>query len=187
MKAKIFVLIHKMDKVDDKKRNDKFLNRMKQFNSKAGNFKIECFPTSIWEASIYKTWSIILGNIIPNKDKIKSLLEKYCQACLADEVILFERNTFLYIFSYNNKKNKDNERFEKICERMKKFKNTCNIESKKYNHFLIRNKNNTIYLNEFENNTCIMTVLSNKSVTLELLKLNIEISKRNFKEIMDNY
>ena len=81
-----------MDKVDDKKRNDKFLNRMKQFNSKAGNFKIECFPTSIWEASIYKTWSIILGNIIPNKDKIKSLLEKYCQACLADEVILFERN-----------------------------------------------------------------------------------------------
>ena len=170
----------------ESKKKTIFLEKKSQFESKAGNFKIECFPTSIWEISIYNAWSNILGSFMPNKDKIKQLLNKYCQACQADEVVLFERNTFLYISSFNNKNFKDNERFERISEEMKKFKNICQKDSKKFNHFLIKNVKNYIYLDEFANSTCIMTVLSNKSVTLELLKINIEISKKNFTEIMEN-
>ena len=170
----------------ESKKKTIFLEKKSQFESKAGNFKIECFPTSIWEINIYNAWSNILGSFIPNKDKIKQLLNKYCQACQADEVVLFERNTFLYISSFNNKNFKDNERFERISEGMKKFKNKCQKGSKKFNHFLIKHVKNNIYLDEFANSTCIMTVLSNKSVTLELLKINIEISKKKFTEIMEN-
>ena len=83
----------------ESKKKTIFLEKKSQFESKAGNFKIECFPTSIWEINIYNAWSNILGSFIPNKDKIKQLLNKYCQACQADEVVLFERNTFLYISS----------------------------------------------------------------------------------------
>ena len=68
---------------------------------------------------------------------------------------------------------------------MNKFKKTIHNDSKKFTNFLIKNAADTIYLDEFENSTCIMVVLSNKSVNLELLKLNIEISKKTFKEIMD--
>ena len=180
----MFVLINKMDKIGDDKRGAIFLNRKKQFESKAGNFKINVYQTSIWENTLYKAWSDIIGSIIPKKDKIKELLEKYCKACQADEVILFEKNTFLYISSFNNKEIKNKERFEKICEEMNKFKKTCQNDSKKFSNFLIKNVGNTIYLDEFENSTCIMVVLSNKTVNLELLKLNIEISKKTFKEIM---
>ena len=175
-----------MDKVDEEKRNDIFLNRKKQLEEKAKDFSIDCFPTSIWENSLYKAWSNILKSIIPNMDKINDLLEKYCKACLADEVVLFEKNTLLYISSFKNKEIKDEERFEKICSSMKKFKNICYIESKKYDNFLIKNKVNTIYLQEFENSTCLLVVLSDKNTSLELLKINIEISKKTFSEIMNN-
>ena len=175
-----------MDKIIESKKKVIFAERKKQFEAKAGNVKLEFFPTSIWETHIYNVWSNILGNIIPNKDKIKELLKKYCQACQADEVVLFERNTFLYISSFNNKNFKDNERFERISEGMKKFKNKCQIDSKKFNHFLLNNVKNKIYIDDFANSTCIMTVLSNKRVTLELLKINIEIGKKNLIEIMEN-
>ena len=79
-----------------------------------------------------------------------------------------------------------NERFEKICFGMKKFKNTCYLDDKKYNHFLIKNKINTIYLQDFENSTCLMVILPNNNVSLELLKLNLEIAKKSFREIMNN-
>ena len=189
--SKIIILINKIDKLKklSQKEQDNIITKGKNlFQSKAGNFKIECFPTSIWEISIYKVWSNLLGNVIPNKDKINYLLDKYCQACQADEVILFERNTFLFISSSKNKNNKikEDERFEKFGEEMKKFKNFCQKSSKQFHHFLINNIKNMIYLDEFTNSTCIMTVLSNKSVSLELLKINIEISKKNFIEIMGN-
>ena len=69
-----------MDKVDEEKRNDIFSNRESQLKAKAGNFTVEFFPTSIWENTLYKAWSKILVSIIPNKDKIKALLEQYAKA-----------------------------------------------------------------------------------------------------------
>ena len=175
-----------MDKVDEEKRNEIFLNRKSQLEAKSNNFKIEFYQTSIWENTLYKAWSNILASIIPKKDKIKNLLEKYAKACEADEVALFEKNTLLYITSFHNKDIKNEERFEKICFSMKKFKNTCHLDDKKYNHFLIKNKINTIYIEDFENSTSIMVILPNNNVSLELLKLNLEISKKSFRELMDN-
>ena len=184
--ALIYVLIHKMDKVDITKRDDVFLKRKKQFELKAGKIKINCFPTSIWQNTIYKAWSNILGNIIPKIDKIKELLEKYTKACQADEVILFEKNILLYITSYNNKEIKDSERFEKICWSMKKFNNICKIGATKYRNFNIKNIDNNFYLDDFENSTYIMVVFSNKNVSLELVKINLEICKKMFKDLMNN-
>ena len=41
--AKIFILINKMDKVDQGKRETILLNRKQQFESKAGNLKLIVF------------------------------------------------------------------------------------------------------------------------------------------------
>ena len=68
---------------------------------------------------------------------------------------------------------------------MKKFKNTCQNESKKYKNFLLKIKSNIVYLDEFENSTCIMVIFPKKSASLELVKINIEISKKLFKELMN--
>ena len=175
-----------MDKVDQSKRDAIFFNRQKQFESKAGNFSLKCFPTSIWESTLYKAWSFIIGSIVPNIDRIKELLGKYSIACKADEVILFEKNTFLNITSFSGVYVKTDERIEKICSMMKKFKSACRNDSKKFNHFLLQNIRNNIYLDEFVNNTCIMIVLSDKRISLEFLKINLQICKKSFKELMDS-
>ena len=110
-------------------------------------------------------------------------MEEYAKACNADEVVLYDKNTLLAISSFSNKKLKDEERFERISYSMKKFMSNYKNVSNKLNEFTIKNKVNIIYFDEFVNSTYIMVVLSDKNASLELLKLNIEISKKEFENI----
>jgi Ras-related GTP-binding protein A/B len=57
----------------------------------------QCFGTSIWDETLYKAWSEIVTNLIPNIRLLETHLGKFCQICDADEVVLFERATFLVI------------------------------------------------------------------------------------------
>ena len=102
--AKVFVLIHKMDLVMEEKRDEIFENRRQQLEEKSSKFKIKCYPTSIWEASLYKAWTQIVSELSPNRAKIEKSLKNFAEACEADEVVLFEKNTFLLCFSYFIKK-----------------------------------------------------------------------------------
>lgn len=150
---------------------------------KANNFVVNCYPCSIYENSLYKIFSNILSNFLKYKEQINNILEEYAKACNADEVVLYDKKTLLAITSFSNKKLKDEERFERISYSMKKFVSNYKNVSNKLNEFTIKNKVNTIYFDEFANSTYIMAVLSDKNASLELLKLNIEISKKEFENI----
>ena len=106
-----------MDLVLEEKRTEVFNKRKAQLETKSGNFQIKCYPTSIWEASLYKAWTQIVSELSPNKVEIEKSLKNFCDACDASEVILFEKNTFLLCFAYSSE-NADNindeQRFEKI-------------------------------------------------------------------------
>ena len=114
-----------MDLVLEENRDEIFKKRKHQLEEKSGNFKIKCYPTSIWEATLYKAWTQIISELSPNKEEIEKSLKNFVEACNANEVILFEKNTFLLCFSYSSKyeENIDDElRFEKISHFIKKFK-----------------------------------------------------------------
>jgi len=49
---------------------------------------------------------------------------------------------------------------------------------------IIKTKNFTTYLEEFTKSTYIMIIINDKSVNLELLSLNIDISRKTFEGIM---
>ena len=51
---------------------------------------------------------------------------------------------------------------------------------------VIKTKNFVIYLEEFTKSTYIMIFINDKSVNNELLKLNIDLSRQNFEEIINN-
>merc|ERR1711907_294716 len=59
--------------------------------------KITAFQTSIWDETLYKAWSSIVHALIPNVRLLEKHLERFCEICEADEVVLFERATFLVI------------------------------------------------------------------------------------------
>ena len=83
-----------MDKFDEEKRDIIISNRAEKFKSKAGNFNINTYQTSIWEITLYKAFSNILSSIIKNNEKIRQILEKYAKACEADEVIFLIKQLY---------------------------------------------------------------------------------------------
>ena len=56
---------------------------------------MQCFATSIWDETLYKAWSQIIYSLIPNVELLEKQLKDFSFICNADEVVLFERATFL--------------------------------------------------------------------------------------------
>lgn len=50
---------------------------------------------------------------------------------------------------------------------------------------VIKSNTFTTYLEEFTKSTYIMLILKNESVNLELLKLNIELARKPYEEIIN--
>ena len=89
--AKLFVLIHKMDLVPENEREAVFLDRQKVILGQATsrfNFSVTFFKTSIWDETLYKAWSSIVYQLIPNVKSLESQLQSLCEICGADEVRL---------------------------------------------------------------------------------------------------
>lgn len=80
------------------------------------------FPSSI---ILIQAWSYIIHEMIPNVRKLELHLAHFCKACEADEVVLFERATFLVIASAQRKEHPDPKRYEKISTYVKQFKHSC--------------------------------------------------------------
>ena len=98
--ARIFLLIHKMDLVAEEDREAILEDRKRLIEESClscGVENFECFGTSIWDETLYKAWSEIVTNLIPNIRLLETHLNKFCRSCDADEVVLFERATFLVI------------------------------------------------------------------------------------------
>mmetsp|Transcript_28324 Transcript_28324/g.68894 ORF Transcript_28324/g.68894 Transcript_28324/m.68894 type:complete len:407 (-) Transcript_28324:224-1444(-) len=98
--ARIFLLIHKMDLVAEEDRDAILEDRKRLIEESClscGVENFQCFGTSIWDETLYKAWSEIVTNLIPNIRLLETHLQKFCRICDADEVVLFERATFLVI------------------------------------------------------------------------------------------
>lgn len=62
---------------------------------------LQCFATSIWDATLYKAWSSIVHAIVPDVERFDEHLEQLGELCSAAEVILFEKATFLVMSHYS--------------------------------------------------------------------------------------
>jgi Ras-related GTP-binding protein A/B len=188
--ARVFVLVHKMDLIEEHKKQAVFEKRRKEIIERSGIYKsnVKCFPTSIWEVTLYKAWTEIVSTLIMDMDKLKSALATFAEACGAEEVILFEKSTFLLTCHYSAKPISDDQRFEKISHIIKKFKLSCiNTNTKtQFQSMAIKTKNFTTYLEEFTKSTYIMIIINDKSVNLELLALNVNLSRNTFENIINS-
>ncbi|XP_011404170.1 PREDICTED: ras-related GTP-binding protein A-like [Amphimedon queenslandica] len=85
----------------------------------------KCFKTSIWDETLYKAWSQIVHLLIPNVNTLEMHLDSFAGILDADEVLLFERATFLVIAHSVKRQHSDIHRFEKISNIVKQFKLSC--------------------------------------------------------------
>jgi len=115
--ARIFVLVHKMDLVAEEERLEILEERRVLIDTtcrSCGLMQFQCFGTSIWDETLYKAWSEIVTNLIPNLSLLESHLDDFCRICDADEVVLFERATFLVISHSQADKSETHSKQSKI-------------------------------------------------------------------------
>jgi Ras-related GTP-binding protein A/B len=125
--AKVFILIHKMDLVQARLRQQLFEERADYIRQASEGFKdsVEFWATSIWDQSLYKAWTQIIYYLIPNAGTIESLLRQLADIIDARELILYERTTCLMVTHVTRGlelQNPFTDRFERISSILKTHK-----------------------------------------------------------------
>ncbi|WWD20577.1 hypothetical protein CI109_105053 [Kwoniella shandongensis] len=212
--AGVWVLVNKMDLVDkeDPKRKkygerkddllavDQRVRKEVEEDGK-GNVKgvLRCFPTSIWDESLYKAWSSIIHTLIPNINLITSHLTYLRNLNQAVEAVLFEAETFLVIAKSGspldcdtndldevevNKgaKGLDQQRFEKISEIVKGFRKICQRNHEQYQGFEAKFDGCTVVLEPLTRNTYILIVSSDPRIETGALLFNIHQAQNHMSE-----
>lgn len=202
--ARIFVLVHKMDLVAVEDRETILQERERLISESClscGVENFQCYGTSIWDETLYKAWSEIVTNLIPNIGLLETHLNNFCRICDADEVVLFERATFLVIShaqASDEEKKEDSalvphtkrtqhfdpHRFEKISNIVKQFKLSCGKAQSQFQGMECRNSRFTAFIDAFTANTYIMVIVSNPHVQTAATLLNIQNARPHFERFI---
>uniref|UniRef100_A0A8C3DSC3 Uncharacterized protein n=89 Tax=Neoaves TaxID=3078114 RepID=A0A8C3DSC3_CORMO len=181
--AKIFCLVHKMDLVQEDQRDLIFKEREEDLKRLSRPLECVCFRTSIWDETLYKAWSSIVYQLIPNVQQLEMNLRNFAQIIEADEVLLFERATFLVISHYQCKEQRDVHRFEKISNIIKQFKLSCSKLAASFQSMEVRNSNFAAFIDIFTSNTYVMVVMSDPSIPSAATLINIRNARKHFEKL----
>lgn len=163
--ANIFILIHKLDKIHETERAKVFEQRKAELLQVSQGMNVkEVFGTSIWDESLYKAWSQIVQLLIPNLPEFKESLRQLSQICDCDEIVIFEKSTFLVIAYHENKPQKDILKYERLSNIIKQFKLSCRKLGTEIKSLSVRNSRFTAMIKEFTQNTYIMMVVSDPKI-----------------------
>ena len=181
-----------MDLVAEDVREQVFQDREAHILHACENYRgltVRCFPSSIWDETLYRAWSQIVYCLVPNTKLLEDNLGEFCRLCGADEVVLFESTTFLVIAHCEDKRegrvtHGDVHRFEKISNIIKQFKLSCRKAQSQFDGMMVSNSQFASFFNIFTSNTCIMVIVSDSRVEPEAVQLNIEGARAHFDSII---
>ncbi|KAG4301957.1 hypothetical protein PCANB_002039 [Pneumocystis canis] len=184
-KARIFCLIHKMDLVQEEMREYICQERFKALYQRSENLETMILATSIWDETLYKAWSSIVYTLVPNAPTLEKHLKQFAFHTEADEVVLFERTTFLVIshISCLEFNHPDVHRFEKISNIVKRFKLSCSKMQSQFTSFELRAHTFSAFIAPYACDTYILVVLSDPLVQSAAVLMNIEMAKNSFEKI----
>jgi len=115
---------------------------------------------------------------------LKIDFKSFCGICEADEVVLFERATFLVISHASTRQHKDVHRFEKISNIIKQFKLICSKGGAHFQNMEVRNANFSAFIDLFTQNTYVMVIMSDPSIESSATLVNIKIARKHFEKYL---
>jgi len=182
--ASVFCLVHKMDLVHESRRDEVLKTFETAISENSCGFEVTTYGTSIWDATLFRAWSAIVSTVIPEIQAIQSSLDHCCDLCNADEVVLFEKNTFLLIAYANRKASPlDNHRFEKLSNIVKQFKLSCKRAlNEDLDELRISTDEFTATIERFLTHSAIMVVVEQDRVKPAAVSANIMAFRKGFIE-----
>lgn len=188
--AKVFTLIHKMDLVQEDLRDPIFNERVQELKIRSHPIQIEAFQTSIWDETLYQAWSSIVYTLVPNVSLLETHLGRFATLCEAEEVVLFERTTFLVISHTappeSHRHHPDLHRFEKISNIIKQFKQSCTKSQVQFKSMEFCHPTFTAYLDVLTPNTYVLLVMADPSIQSAAILLNIQMARAHFEKLEAN-
>ncbi|KAJ1542757.1 hypothetical protein HK405_009747 [Cladochytrium tenue] len=200
--AKVFCLVHKMDLIPESARDEVFRKRELDLVQRSNPLPIMCFQTSIWDETLYRAWSTIVYSLIPNVRFLETHLNNFRQLCDADEVVLFERATFLVVCQSSAAAAAastadtttdgalaappvllDTHRFEKISNIIKNFKLSCARSQAQFQSLEVRGKGFAAFIEGLTRNMFALVIVSDPSIQSAATILNIAAARSHFERI----
>ena len=181
--AKVYVLLHKSDLVAPQDRASVFSKTSDNLKLIASGMHVETFLTSIWDETLYKAWSRIVHSLMPNMDVLEKELGFIAETIDADEIVLFEKSTFLVIANSTRKSIPDSLRFEKISNIVKQFKLGVNREHNSFNTIDLQTGSFRAYMDRFTPNTFILVVTSKSEILPAATTINISAARNHFTKV----
>lgn len=188
--AQIFCLFHKLDLIPADQRERLVEYKRQHVQKLSDPFKIVAFGTSIWHDSLYRAWSTIVYTLIPNSSLITEHLQHFADSCEVEEVVLFEKATFLDVAhashsSISRFEFKDPHRFEKMSNVVKMFKLSCARAAGSSVHSIeLHNSDFDAFVYEFTNTTYIMVIVSDPEVKPAVTLMNIGLARPHFERLL---
>ncbi|KAL7275174.1 GTP-binding protein gtr1 [Rhizina undulata] len=183
--ARIFCLVHKMDLVQTDLRERLFAERKAVLLERSRGMDITCYATSIWDETLYKAWASIVYTLIPNLPQLEYHLNRFATIAEAEEVVLFERTTFLVI-SHVTRARQPNpypDRFEKISNIVKQFKQSCSKMASNFSAFELRAHAFSAFIDVLTPNTYILVVMPANAAESATTLMNIAVARKHFERL----
>ncbi|CAF0784038.1 unnamed protein product [Didymodactylos carnosus] len=177
--SKVFCLVHKMDLIPDDFRDKVFTEREAVLKNLSKPLDCSCFRTSIWDETLYK----IVHQLVPNVTRLEKTLKNFAEIIDADEILLFEKATFLIISHCTRKHHRDPQRFEKISEIIKQFKLSCSKLAAQFQSMEVRNSTFACFIELCTPNTFVLVVISDPTISTEVTLMNIRNARKVFEKL----
>ncbi|KAI5304768.1 GTP-binding protein gtr1 [Ascosphaera atra] len=187
--ALVFCLIHKLDLIPPEHRERIYEERATLTRSRSAPFQIDTFGSSIWDQSLYRAWAGIVHRLIPNLYVIEKFLHAFARKINADEVVLFERSTFLTVTSVTSELGGMNpvfDRHERLSNIMKSFKHCAarNMHttpaSTSFVVMHMKTPHFNVFLGRFTDNTYILVVVPPGEAAYNCAVLNTMLAREGF-------
>ncbi|MCJ1424253.1 GTP-binding protein gtr1 [Sticta canariensis] len=194
--AHVFTLVHKMDLVQSEHRERVLQDKTDAIRERSERFRsdVQTYGTSIWDQTLYKAWGMIVHSLIPNLDVIEWYLTRLAIATEAEEIVLFERVTFLTVTSVTSKVGEQNpyfDRYERLSNIIKTFKHSLLTftgalpSSHQFTEHVIKTPRFNLILARFTTNTYVLVVIPPGEAELECTRFNLLAARDEFLQIDD--
>ena len=202
--AKIFVLVHKMDLISPERKDSVLSDLSSQIQQvsvecgfggtgKEAGQQVEYWGTSIWDQSLYKAWTQVIYQLVPNAGAIEVLLSQLADVIHAHELVLYEKTTCLMVThvsrSYETDGNPYTDRFEKLssilkCHKQSMAKHTgLPASSANFAELQIKTGNFMFLIMRLTENTNLAVVLPPGEAYFNSAHLNIAFVRDRFAEL----
>lgn len=198
--AMVFCLIHKMDLVQTEHRERIYDERCRMILARTEGMSLETFASSIWDQSLYKAWAGIVHRLIPNLAAIEKFLRAFARQISAEEIVLFERSTFLTVTSVDmtlpdashpdETANPNPDRYERISNIMKSYKHcfarsvrgpsSTSVAASGFVLYKVQTPSFNAFLARFTENTYIAVVVPPGEAAFNCAVLNTMMAKDAF-------